>query len=56
VTEPQSSEALKSFLDTLRAGEVRTGCVIGVEDGRCSSNWAGSPVLVKQWVVSLVAI
>ncbi|MEU8619474.1 S1 RNA-binding domain-containing protein [Streptomyces sp. NPDC048623] len=32
VTEPQSSEALKSFLNTLRAGEVRTGRVISVED------------------------
>jgi ribosomal protein S1 len=32
VTESQSSEALKNFLNTLRAGEVRTGRVIGVED------------------------
>lgn len=32
VTEPHSSEALKRFLNTLRAGEVRTGRVISVED------------------------
>lgn len=32
VTEPQSSEALKDFLSTLRIGEARTGRVISVED------------------------
>ncbi|WP_199551404.1 S1 RNA-binding domain-containing protein [Streptomyces sp. N35] len=32
MTEPQSSEALKNFLNTLRGGEVRTGRVISVED------------------------
>ncbi|MFF2523814.1 S1 RNA-binding domain-containing protein [Streptomyces liangshanensis] len=31
MTEPRSSEALKDFLNTLRAGEVRTGRVISVE-------------------------
>ncbi|MFJ7592052.1 S1 RNA-binding domain-containing protein [Streptomyces sp. NPDC097617] len=31
MTEPHSSEALKRFLNTLRAGEVRTGRVISVE-------------------------
>jgi ribosomal protein S1 len=32
VTEPLSSEALKDVLSTIRAGEVRTGRVISVED------------------------
>ncbi|MER6104570.1 S1 RNA-binding domain-containing protein [Streptomyces sp. NPDC001832] len=32
MTEPQSSEASKNFLNTLQAGEVRTGCVIGIEE------------------------
>ncbi|MFD3545234.1 S1 RNA-binding domain-containing protein [Streptomyces sp. NPDC058655] len=32
MTEPLSSETLKDFLGTIRAGEVRTGRVISVED------------------------
>lgn len=32
VTEPLSSEPQKAFLNTIRAGEVRTGRVISVED------------------------
>ncbi|WP_435836199.1 S1 RNA-binding domain-containing protein [Streptomyces anulatus] len=32
MTEPLSNEPQKAFLNTVRAGEVRTGRVIGVED------------------------
>ncbi|WP_330323302.1 S1 RNA-binding domain-containing protein [Streptomyces anulatus] len=32
MTEPLSSEPQKAFLSTIRAGEVRTGRVISVED------------------------
>lgn len=32
MTEPLSSETLTDFLGTIRAGEVRTGRVINVED------------------------
>ncbi|WP_186768224.1 S1 RNA-binding domain-containing protein [Streptomyces qinzhouensis] len=42
-TEPQSSEALKHFLNTLRAGEVRTGCVIRVEDREALVELDGFP-------------
>ncbi|WP_405642776.1 S1 RNA-binding domain-containing protein [Streptomyces uncialis] len=32
MSQPQTNEALKNFLNTLRAGEVRTGRVIAIED------------------------
>ncbi|MFG2766569.1 hypothetical protein [Streptomyces rubiginosohelvolus] len=32
MTQPLSSERLKAFLNIMRAGEVRTGRVITIED------------------------
>ncbi|MFJ3819141.1 S1 RNA-binding domain-containing protein [Streptomyces sp. NPDC090056] len=43
LTESQSSEALKNFLNNLRAGEVRAGRVISVEDRQTLMELEGFP-------------
>ncbi|GAA1585409.1 S1 RNA-binding domain-containing protein [Streptomyces globosus] len=43
MTESQSSEALKNFLNNLRAGEVRAGRVISIEDRQALVELDGFP-------------